>query len=689
MRLTDASVPVLVLTVSPNPLLHTSIGVVRSLGRLGVSVHAAHPPTPTPADRSRRLAGRTVVSLDDSAPKRFLDDLLMVGSGLGRPSILIPVDDRGALFVADHAEALKDWFIFPQQDPTLVYGLSNKQELYALCKRLDLPTAESLFPQSRDEILDFTQQARFPIVVKAIDPRLLGQRKGAKSVVIVQDVAELLDAYDGMKVAGQPNLMLQEYIPGGADSVWMFNGYFDSRSECLAGYTGIKLRQCPPHTGAASLAICRSSPVVEEITKEFLGAVGYKGIVDLGYRYDGRDGRYKLLDVNPRIGSTFRLFVGTGGIDVARALYLDLTGQPVPPSRVRDGRKWVVEHNDLLASARYHRRGELSLSTWVRSFRGVQEGAWFAWDDPAPFAAMCWDALKLVLQRRPEDASAQAAAPPVVDESAQRQVTERFQTHAEFWRDLYQGDDVFSVTYRHRQALTLAWVDRLGLPGGSHVLEVGSGAGYTAVALAQRGFQVDATDAAPKLLEMAHQRFIEAEVDEYIRTTLGDVHRLPFADSCFDLVVALGVVPWLHSPATAVAEMARVLRPGGHLLVSADNRLRLSRLLEPLHSPPLQPLKPAAKAILGAMRAWRPKDRGTSATYHRLAEFDGLIAAAGLERLKGTTFGFGPFTVFNRQMLPSGVGVRVHDVLQQRADRGTPMVRSMGAQYLVLARKPA
>ena len=117
-------------------------------------------------------------------------------------------------------------------------------------------------------------------------------------------------------------------------------------------------------------------------------------------------------------------------------------------------------------------------------------------------------------------------------------------------------------------------------------------------------------------------------------------------------------------------------------------RHRLNRLLEPLHSPPLQPVKPATKAILGAMGAWRPKDRGTPATYHRLAEFDGLIAAAGLERLKGTTFGFGPFTMLNREMLPRGVGVHVHRVLQRLADRGTPMVRSIGAQYLVLARKP-
>jgi hypothetical protein len=76
--------------------------------------------------------------------------------------------------------------------------------------------------------------------------------------------------------------------------------------------------------------------------------IDYSGIVDMGYRYDRRDGKYKLLDVNPRVGATFRLFVGSNGMDVVRALYLNLTGQPVRSGRAREGRKWIVEQSDLL-----------------------------------------------------------------------------------------------------------------------------------------------------------------------------------------------------------------------------------------------------------------------------------------------------------------------------------------------------
>jgi predicted ATP-grasp superfamily ATP-dependent carboligase len=153
--------------------------------------------------------------------------------------------------------------------------------------------------------------------------------------------------------------------------------------------TGKKLRQSPVARGITSLGICLKNPVVEETTLRFMKALGYRGILDIGYRYDARDGQYKLLDVNPRIGCTFRLFVAENGMDTARALYLDLTGQPVPPSTSREGRKWLVEMPDLKSSIEYYRLGKLTLRQWADSFSGVQETAQFAWDDPWPFVDMC------------------------------------------------------------------------------------------------------------------------------------------------------------------------------------------------------------------------------------------------------------------------------------------------------------
>jgi len=127
---------------------------------------------------------------------------------------------------------------------------------------------------------------------------------------------------------------------------------------------------------------------VQQATRELMERLGYRGILDCGWRYDARDGRYKLLDVNPRLGTTFRLFVDQSGLDVARALYLDLTGQPVRAAAPSRGRRWLVESHDFASSWRLMRDGWLSAGDWFASFRGVEELAWLAGDDPAPFLGM-------------------------------------------------------------------------------------------------------------------------------------------------------------------------------------------------------------------------------------------------------------------------------------------------------------
>jgi D-aspartate ligase len=158
----------------------------------------------------------------------------------------------------------------------------------------------------------------------------------------------------------------------------MFNGYFDAQGACLFGMTGKKIRQYPAYTGLTSLGMCVRNDVVDRQTRAFMKAIGYRGI------YDSCDGQYKVLDVNPRIGATFRLFAADNGMDVIRALYLDLTGQPVEPGATPAGRKWLVGDCDLVSSIRYLRDGKLTLKEWFLSHRGVRETGLFAIDDPLP-----------------------------------------------------------------------------------------------------------------------------------------------------------------------------------------------------------------------------------------------------------------------------------------------------------------
>lgn len=372
------STPVLILGVH-----YGSLGIARSLGRLGVRVHGVHDDLKSSAFASRYFVRRHHWDFPGASADSSVEFLLALRSELGRGAVLVPTTDDTAQLIADRAAELREVYRFQDNSPALVRGLRRKWELFLLTTRHGVPTPKTLLPRSVQEARRIADQIGFPLLLKASDGARL-ETRAQKKMVIVRTEGELAENYSRLEDPADPNLMLQEYIPGGDDTVWMFNGYFNRKSECVAGFTGKKLRQHPIHTGATSLGICLRNDAVHEMTTDFMSTLGYQGIIDMGYRFDARDGRYKLLDVNPRIGATFRLFVGADGTDVARLLYLDLTDQPLPSTALVEGRKWLDENRDYFSLREYRREGSLTIATWLRSFRGVHETVWLAYDDLMP-----------------------------------------------------------------------------------------------------------------------------------------------------------------------------------------------------------------------------------------------------------------------------------------------------------------
>jgi D-aspartate ligase len=387
----NTSVPVVVLAAASS-----GHGIARSLGRLGIPVYGVYNDSLAAVAWSRYWQEIFIWDITTASPMESVAWLLQLGHKIGSRPLLIATSDDHCLFIADHATGLQEVFRFPHQPSGLARSVSDKQQMYALCKTYAIPTAETAFPQTRNDVLAYLAHARFPLMLKGIDTRALARRTG-RSMVLVKDAKSLLQHYEAMETPEAPSLMLQEYIPGGSEMRWMFNGYFDETSKCLFGLTGQKLRESPSYGGMTSLGVCMANEVVARQTQEFMQAIGYRGIVDIDYKYDVRTGQYKVLDINPRIGASFRLFVDTSGMDVARALYRDLTGQPVVPGMAPEGRKWLVENYDIVSSFRYWHEGELGVWEWLHSFRGVEEASWFVWDDPMPFVMIGVHSLQRTL----------------------------------------------------------------------------------------------------------------------------------------------------------------------------------------------------------------------------------------------------------------------------------------------------
>jgi len=379
MTFKNVCVPVVVLRMDH----YGALGAIRSLGRLGVKVYGIHS-TKSFAAYSKYCSGLFKWDLDKASERASVEYLRRAAKTIGGRPMLLATNDETAIFVSQNAADLRESFVFPYNPPKTVRSLYNKKEMHFLAEQLSIPTADTMFPKSKQEVIDFSKSARFPVMLKASDNIVIARRTG-KKMVIAHTRQELLDQYELMEDAGNPSLMLQEYIPGKDDTVWMFNGYFDEHSKALFGITGKKIHQTPVYTGMTALGICLPNATIQAQTEKLVRALGYQGILDIGYRFDRRDGSYKLLDANPRLGATFRLFVGTDGMDVVRAQYLHFTGQPVPTSTMCVGRKWIVEDADLVSCIQYYRDHVLTLRQWIASYRGVQEGAWFASDDLRPF----------------------------------------------------------------------------------------------------------------------------------------------------------------------------------------------------------------------------------------------------------------------------------------------------------------
>jgi D-aspartate ligase len=376
----NVSTPVVVLPSGH----HAGLGIARSLGRLGIPVYSVDEAAWEPAFSSRYCAGRFVLNGKNRSSGEYLSGVLNIGRKLGNRPLLIPTTDREAVWAADNAAALGEVFRFPERDATLVHTLCDKSRMQELAQSTGVATAACVVPRSKDDVSRFSETASFPVMVKAIDAERLRGRLG-RTKKLISTAPELLEVSMRALDSETPNFLIQEFIPG---EDWMFDGYFDSNADCLFGVTAKKVRRFPPQTGVTSLGMCLWEETVYETTIAFMKAIGYRGIVDIGYRRDSRNGQFRILDVNPRIGCTFRLFAATNGMDVVRALYLESTGQAVPSGQAAEGRKWIVEDFDLVSALRSGWTGDLGLKEWLRSLRGVQEAACFSIDDPLPALLM-------------------------------------------------------------------------------------------------------------------------------------------------------------------------------------------------------------------------------------------------------------------------------------------------------------
>ncbi len=149
---------------------------------------------------------------------------------------------------------------------------------------------------------------------------------------------------------------------------------------------------------------------------------------------------------------------------------------------------------------------------------------------------------------------------------------------------VYRTPDV--VAQRH------ATLHRLGLQPGERVLDVGAGPGFLVAEMAEQvgpGGHVTGLDISDSMVALAQRRCAHEPIASRTTIVKGDATALPFPDASFDVGVSTQVYEYVSSITRALAELHRVLRPGGRVLIldtdwdsvvwHAHDRARMQRIL--------------------------------------------------------------------------------------------------------------
>jgi D-aspartate ligase len=386
-----------------------ALGVVRSLGRQGIPSIVIDN-VPRSAWFSRYVVKHFLWQgpMDDSA---LFDFLLQISQKHSLEQwVLFPLQDEVVEFVARNAQELGQTFRLVTQGWDIVQWAGDKRLTHRLAQEAEVPYPKTWYP-TREEDLN-TMEIAFPLIIKpAISIRL--QNATRLKALPANNYEELLAQYRFATTIIEPDqIMLQEIIPGDGRTQYSVASY------CKEGHTLIHMsarrtRQYPIDYGLSSSFVeAIEVPCLFALAERLLSSMRVSGMVEVEFKYDIRDGQYKLLDINTRPWGWHTLCIACG-IDFPALQYYDALGQ-VPSSYIpRYDYRWVRMLTDIPAGIQEVRAGITTPSAYLHSLMGKIVFSVFDWRDPLPTLGDFAVALFRYMKRSKRMQNIQNSAYPV------------------------------------------------------------------------------------------------------------------------------------------------------------------------------------------------------------------------------------------------------------------------------------
>jgi predicted ATP-grasp superfamily ATP-dependent carboligase len=360
---------------------YQGLGIVRSLGQQGVPVCVVD--DEHSISRFSRFSRHSIRLTNLRDQREVVDRLLEIGDRLGLSGwVLYPTREELVAAFSHYRAELSKMFRVPTPEWESVKWAWDKRNTYRLAQELDIPTPVTHYPESIDDLSELDRLSP-PFAIKPAIKEHFFYATKAKAW-LANSHSELRTLFQkASELAGPGEIMVQEVIPGGGTQQFSYCAFF-RRGEGVGKLVAKRRRQHPLQFGRASTYVVTVDvPVVEELSERFLRAIDYYGLVELEYKLDPRDSRYKLLDVNARTWGYHSLGI-KAGVDFSYMLYADQVGLPVPSCKGRSGVGWVRMTTDLPAALVAIVSGDTTLGGYLRSLKDCDVEAVFSMRDPLP-----------------------------------------------------------------------------------------------------------------------------------------------------------------------------------------------------------------------------------------------------------------------------------------------------------------
>lgn len=368
-----ASPPAIVLDGGANAL-----SIARSLGRRGVTVYAINEPRAYVC--SSRYARRIAAAGCDA--ESWAQWLTGPDSASLQGSVLLAASDAAITLIAEHREVLAEKFLLDISNPAAQSAMLNKLSTYRAAVAAGVPTPKFWIATTLDDLAAIRDQLVFPLIVKPQLSHVFEARFGRKFVV-VHDHAELTDAFRAACDA-EIETLLVEQIEGPDSLLCSYYTYLDESGEPLFHFTKRIIRRWPVGMGAACYHIVDDVPRVRELGLRLFQHVGLRGVTNVEFKLDRRDGELKLIECNARYTAANGL-LDDCGLDLAWFVYERLIGRnPLPPRQSHTGVRLWFPLDDFRAFRELRGRGELNFFGWLRSLCHRQTFPYFRASDPWP-----------------------------------------------------------------------------------------------------------------------------------------------------------------------------------------------------------------------------------------------------------------------------------------------------------------